>query len=301
MKPTSIIFIILSAVLIVVGVITCIVSSTSAGSKGIELICDTVDKDGNAVTTDDLSEYDIINFEIKMKEVNINIIGGSDSSYIEFVNLNPAIYNYKFNNGKLELENNNPFDLLAGFSIRGNSAFSGLRSYLYLNKYEDMDSWVNIYIKDSAAIEKFAVELTDGNVTVKNIEVNSAYNFKVTKGNVKFENAASSRESNVTIASGNLEYTASALSKLNFDVTKGNAQLKCTRQCRLDLSCETGSINIAGENMGESIQDEIFPAKEQFETTYDNYGQEIQTSILPVSVSGDVTEGNITITDITAE
>lgn len=301
MKPTSIIFIILSAVLIVVGVITCVVSASSANSKGIELICDTVDKDGNAVTTDDLSEYDIINFEIKMKEVDINIIGGSESSYIEFVNLNPAIYNYKFNNGKLELENNNPFDLLAGFSIRGNSAFSGLRSYLYLNKYEDVDSWINIYVKDSSAIEKFTLTLTDGEVTVKNIAVNSAYNLKVTGGNIKFENAESSRESNIIIKNGNLEYVSSALSKLNFEVNKGNADFKCSRQCRLDLSCNIGSINMAGENMGESIQDQIFPPNEQFETTYDAYGEEVRISLLPVGVSGKVNEGNITLTDISAE
>ena len=77
MRPTSIIFIILAVILIVAGIVVGLVGGSMAKAADIQLLSETVDDEGNAITTHNLNEYSVTDFTIDIKNADVNIIGQS--------------------------------------------------------------------------------------------------------------------------------------------------------------------------------------------------------------------------------
>ena len=303
MKPTSIIFLILSVVLLAVGIIICSVSAESADSKGIELICDEIDKDGNAITRDDLDAYNVTSFEINMKDVDINVIRTAKKSYIEFVNINPAVYDYKISNGTMELKTIKPFNIKSFIKLRENgSPFSGLRSYLYLDEYEDKAASVNIYITDTSNVGKMNVTLNNGSISVEETTVNCVYTLETKKGDISFKDMETKGKVKATVKGGDFYADSAYIEALDFTVTGGDAHLKLHRQCRFTkLECDTGIITIDGDEYIEIEKGMIFPKAERAELVTNSDGEEEVLRYQPIDVAGKVYDGDIIITEIPYE
>ena len=219
MKPTSIIFLILAAILIVSGVVLCIIGGVMADSQGIELLCDSVDADGNEISTHDLAEYSLTDININIKDVDVNIIGQSVESYIEFKNVNYATYDFSINKKQLSLESVNPFDVFSIVKFRENKGgFAGLRHYLYLNKYKDDISEVNIYFMPGQSLEDVKINVKNGDVTVKNMGCDALYDINVTNGNVVFENTNTDNNVQAKVKKGNFTFDRSKAELIDFTV-----------------------------------------------------------------------------------
>ncbi len=288
MKPTSVIFIIFAAILIVVGVVLCIVGGSMAhNSSDTQLLSESCDADGNDITTYDLAEYNLKKYSIKLEGVDVNIIGQSVSTYIEFKNVNRATYDFTINKEKLSLSRINPFDVTSIVKIRENeSGFAGLRHYLYLNKYNKSASEVNIYISPDQSIEDFDITVIDGNISVKDMVVDSNYTFNCEKGNVTFEKNSTGGNVTFTGVDSSFKYNMSNAKKVDFNIENGSSEFVIEEQYNFSVGCESGNVYIDNEKIGDSYVG-IYPENTE--------SSDEELTEVPVLVSGKVTSGDFMI------
>lgn len=280
MKPTSIIFIILSAILIIVGVVLCVVGGSMA-KESDALFCDRVDSDGNDINLQSLSKYELTEIDISVEGIDVNIIGQSPESYIEFKNVNSVTYDFTVNKGKLTVKTVNPFDVSSMIKLRENEGgFDGLRHYLKLGKYKDKTAELNIYITPTQTIDSVSVKAENGDVTVKDMTGKVDYTLSATKGNVVFTDSKTDEELLVSTDTGNFTFNMSKAGSIEFSVKDGNGKILADEQYHYTCSCELGEIYVNGKPKGQSYVG-AFPQKE---------GEKV-----PATVKGEVSSGDITI------
>ena len=292
MKPTSIIFIILAAILIVVGIIICAIGGFTAGADdNVQLLCDKVDEDKNDITTHSLTEFDVTDIDIDMKNVDVNIIGQSVESYIEFKNVNSATYNFVINDHKMTLDTVNPFDISSMVKFRENEGgFNGLRQYLFLNKYKKAVSEVNIYVMPGQDLSSIRINVEGGNINVKNMiadadyELNAAASGSV-DGNVVFENTNTDGTLTVNVKNANFTFNSSSVKSLDFVVENGYGKFTLSKQYNISCQCESGKIFLDNENVGDSYVGP-YPQKETVE------GEEV---VVPDQIRGKIISGDLEI------
>ncbi len=254
MKPTSIIFMILAAVLIVAGVIVCFVGSGMAGNDN-PLLCDRIDSEGNEITVYSLSEFDLTDMEIDIKNAEVNVIGQSTTCYIEFKNINKVTYDFVISKHKLTLNTVNPFNISSMVKFRENEGgFGGLRHYLYLNRYDDKVSQINIYITPEQSVDSIKIRTDKGDVSIKNMISDTTYDLSATNGNVIYENSITSASLDVNVKKGNFTFNSASVSPLNFKIENGHGKFTLNKQYNLSCKCESGKIYLNDENVGESYQ-----------------------------------------------
>lgn len=284
MKPTSIIFIILAAILVVVGVVLGTVGAVMANSADISLVSDMTDSEGNDITVTSLSGYSLTDIKIDVKNVDVNIIGQSAESKIEFKNMNSLTYDFTVNKNRLSVSTCSPFDIGTMLKFRENgNGFNGLRNYLFLGKYKNSVSEINIYITAEQQINKFVINTEGSDINVKNLVSDSEFTLGTKNGNIVFENCLIDDDLKVVADGGNFTYNQSNANSVDFDITKGNAKITVNRQYNYTLQCESGKIFINDENVGDSY-DGVYPE-----------GNQEQSEELPKVVKGKVTSGDLTV------
>lgn len=314
MKPTSIIFLILAAILIVTGIVVCLVSGSIARSNNTDLLCDKIDADGNAVTEESFDDASIKTVEISMEDVHVNIIGKSDRSYIEFKNINPVKYQWKIANGKLTVDTVSPFDISFSFLKEKGSGMVGLRNYLHLNAYENKTAEVNIYFAGDKSISQLSANVKNGDVTLRNATFNCAYDLKTENGNITLENVKTERESVINTKKGNLTCTNCSLKAIGKDsdgkknsvIENGNVVFTTSEPYQYDVKCIAGHVILDGEikdNAWHGLYPEgyVFDTQdseedEQTENTEDEKGEK-----LPGAVDLTVKNGDFSLTFQSAE
>ena len=285
MKPTSIIFMILAAVLIVVGVVVCFVGGSMTGNDN-PLLCDAVDAEGNEITTHTLTEFDLTDIEIDIKNAEVNIIGQSTSNYIEFKNINTVTYDFVINKHKLNLETVNPFNISSMVKFRENEGgFGGLRHYLYLGRYKDKVSQINIYVTPETSLGSIKIRVENGDITVKNMISDTEYELKAIKGNVVYEKTNTASALTVNVKKGNFTFGSSDVNNLDFTIENGNGKFTLDKQYNFSCQCESGKIYLDDENIGDSYAG-VYPEMITEE------GAEV---VLPNAVKGKITSGDLVI------
>lgn len=290
MKATSIIFLILAAVLIVSGVIVCVVGGVMANAQDTELLCDITDDEGNDLKVYSLQEYALSGYDISIKNADVNIIGQSLENYIEFKNINSVTYDLSINKKKLELNSVNPFNLSSIVKFRENEGgFDGLRHYLYLGKYKKSVSEINIYLMPDQIPDEINISVTNGDITVKNMSCDSIYNLEAHKGNVVFESSRTDENVTVKVENGNFTFDKSNAERLDFTVTNGNGEFVTDRQFNFLCQVSSGSIYLDDQNMGGETLKGVYP---KLSTEDTEEGTEV---VLPCIVEGSVTSGDLVI------
>ena len=144
MKPTSIIFLCLSVLLVVGGIVTCYIASGMARDAGIELFETSSDIEGNNIINNELDADGLNKVSLILKNADVAIHGGAESSYIELVNYGTNTYSYAVSNGILSVDESVGFLSLLNFTDTSVS-FGGLRQYLKWRGKSGEPRSVNIY------------------------------------------------------------------------------------------------------------------------------------------------------------
>ncbi len=126
MKPTSIVFLVVAALLIISGMITCTVAQNRADADGYYLFSDT--EDGSTLRRADFSEQPITRMDLVIRDAEIRIIGGASSSYIEVHNFRDGMYTLSTTGRTVALDE--ILDIKSMFNIGNLSSFSGMRHFL---------------------------------------------------------------------------------------------------------------------------------------------------------------------------
>lgn len=153
MKPTSIIFLIVSVLLIVGGIITCAVAKDIAVTDGYALFNDT--EGGGSYVRHDFKASSVTKIELTVTDAEINIYGGAEASYIEFFNFRDGLYTLAATGNSITLDE--VPNLKSLLSFQGGFSFSGMRYFLRLGNTETGPKRVNVYIGADSAIKNITV------------------------------------------------------------------------------------------------------------------------------------------------
>lgn len=233
MKPTSVIFLIVSVLLACVGVLLCITASSLAAEQGIGLFTQTGDTDDNYVTVESFSEEDLKKIVVKVTDVNVNIIGGAEESKIELVNFLNNSYSVQAGRTTLHISDNagiTGFIDLENFKIN----FNGFRDYLhfisdFISGKEKKEKVINVYLTDEADLVNFNITVSDGDITVSNLTTDCDYRILLDNGVVDI--GGISTDSSIQIEStesSNININATTVEELHITSPKSECFIEIT-------------------------------------------------------------------------
>lgn len=182
MKPTSVIFIIVSVILAGAGLLLCFTATNMADSQGVALFTQTGDSDNNFSTFFDFDSSEVRKIVLKVSNIDVNIIGGVTESRLELVNFPDGTYDYSLSKSTLQLADTTAITNIIdidNFKIN----FNGFRDYLNYYKYKDKPKTVNLYLTDDSSVIILNVS-TDGNLVLNNLRCNCDYKCTVSNGDV---------------------------------------------------------------------------------------------------------------------
>lgn len=237
MKPTSIIFLIVAAVLIGAGLLTCVFAQKTADAKGISIYASTVDENKNTVYDAPLDDYGITKFEIAVSGAEVNVIGGAESSHVELINFSEGMYSYT-QSGKVVTVNETP-DIMSMLKFWENGFnFNGLRYFIRFGMPKAEEKVVNIYLTKDDEAKIIKISTSDAPVTIRNVNTATDYEIKVDGGDVIVANVRTSSSLSVTGKCGEINIDQSYLRSFRADLTEGDVVASA-------LVCSNASVKSA--------------------------------------------------------
>lgn len=275
MKPTSIVSLIISVILIIVGLVTCFIAQNMAQEKGEYLFAE--ERNNDLVQTVDLSESEISKIELIVADTEINIIGKSERSYIEFINFRENYYALSATNRVLSFDEIPDVMSMLKFWENGFS-FKGMRYIFNFNDEpeEDRAKVINIYLTSDYDMKIFDITAENAVINIENMTSPADYNIitdnavintsvlrTTSSFNINTAKDAKTAESitlnmkmalisNININAANLELTAESFrcnGTGNIVYDNGNVDIKSIRKLsdmNFHLTSEKGFIEIDG-------------------------------------------------------
>ncbi len=244
MKPTSLIFLALAAVLLFTGWFTCSIASSMADAQGISIYEQSRNKKGDIVYVYNLSDQKLSKLSLNFSNVDVTIVGSAKSSYIELKNFDPYGYSTTLTGGTVSVDGTvsglSSFIDMSGGGLR----FKGLRYFFADKPLKGHKRSVTIYLSDASALENLNLTLTNGNVTVKNVWNESAiYNITVREGSANFDQITTNHIINVNVSAGNISVANTKAKSINANLVGGNLNVDAT-----NYAAEFVSYKVVTEN-----------------------------------------------------
>ena len=218
MRPTSIIFLCLSVILIVGGIVTCYIATGMAAEEGIELFEEAGgERDYEQIPLDEISLNKI---SLVLKNADVNIYGGAEESFIELLNYGGS-YSYGVSSGILTLDESTGFLKLLDFG-ETKLKFGGLRQYLFRKNSEVGKKVVNLYFTNDYQLKQLEVKLGSGDITVRDLRVRADLSFKLEHGNLLLEHNRNNSAVSVELGNGNAVIRDTTLVNLEGNIKRGD-------------------------------------------------------------------------------
>jgi len=276
LKPTSIISLVVAVVLVICGLVTCMTAQNMAQSNG-EYLFSEIGTENN-VRTVDISESDFSKIELIAENVEINIYGRQEKSYIEFINFRDHYYSLSQSTHVLSFDEIPDVMSMLKFWENGFS-FKGMRYIFNIGDdkvYENQEKVINVYLQIDTNIKIFDIKSdyctlnienmtseTDYNILSKEITVNttslrtnSSFNINnsddVTPADVVNLNFNSTTLTNVNVNSKEIYMNTKLFrynGEVNFVCDDGLFDLKTvtkTQRLNFDVTSESGKVTVEG-------------------------------------------------------
>ena len=260
MKPASIIFLVLSVLIIAAGLGLCFFAQNKAEKEGIELFEISADSEGDVVEKLDFAEYDVGRIFLNLTECDIVITKG-DKSRAELLNFAAGTYAQSFTNQTFSVDNTISFSSILSFA-ENKPKFNGIRQYLqYYNsslanrdkEKEEKKKQIKIYINPEDQIKIYDIKVSKGSVTLSDITSRGGeYKITVGKGDVSVKNVTTSSSVTVNVSEGNVSASVKAVDSLNVDIINGdlNIEMQSPDIQTYDLSIvESGKITLLDKDI----------------------------------------------------
>ena len=243
MKPTSIIFLIISVMLALVGVLLCFTATNMANDQGVAIFTQTGDADSNYSTKKEFNGESIRKLVITMTEVDVNVYGGAESNYIELVNFPDGTYDLSVSKSTLQLSDKTAITNLIDIdNLKIN--FNGFRDYLHYFKYKDRERKINLYFTDNAEAINLTIS-SEADITLSDLRINCDYKLNLTDGDVTISNVKTT--SSIQIEStqdSKVNLLATSVNDLRIDGVTAYASVKSTSFSRsMYVNIKSGSVD----------------------------------------------------------
>ncbi len=247
MKKTSIVFLVVSVLLIATGFYIKNKGFEQAEKAEINLYSQELTDGGDIVEKIEFSLEDTNKININLKDTDINIIGGTSKNYVEIINFNMLEYSAYPNNRSFNVESD-IVSSLTGRAEGGNISFNGVRDFVRFNKH-NKNKVLNIYLAENSEVKIFEIELEKGDIFVSKINQTCDYNIKLKNGNVTLSDTPTVSLANFDIKKGNVVLDKTFITNTNMKIENGNLDFTSFSNITYDfeIEAETGDIKINEE------------------------------------------------------
>ena len=300
MKPTSIIFLILSLVLILCGVVCCFIGSANAKNQDVSLYFDSVSESGDSINNYELNK--ITSLEIDLDECDVNIYNTSEKSHIEFIDFSNKSYDLTVQDGKATIKNSGILSIFTQIKLNETGfGYNGLRSYLAVNKYPESLRKVNIYISNENTLQNINIKLCNGDIGLKDFTCLSDINVTSDTGNISVDNVLCYATFTAGLTNGDMEINSSKINESDLTVAQnGDITVNLTAQHSFILGCKSGFVYLEGEKT-LSDYSSVYPLGTVYQNdeAADN-ADDAQTVFTnnPLILTADVNKGNIYVNSL---
>ena len=254
MKPTSIILLVFSVVLIIFGAFVCSTASGMAEKQGIELFYQSTDEDGNLITSFKV-ENGIRKISLDLVGTDVNIIGGSEETRIELVNFKINTFTHNETEDTISISNNTDILSLLNLDGKGEQVL-GLRHYRNLKNLKTGKTSVNVYVNDRSSLEVLEIEATKGDILAAGSAISADYTISLESGKIELSNCKNAKKLDLNISvKGDISVHGTNFAELTAGIEEGNFQLNSVAEASATsyaLKTEDGSITVNSENVGSS-------------------------------------------------
>lgn len=303
MKPTSIIFILISLIIILVGWLVCRSAETTAAADGVELFSSVADENEDMKSEFDFDTDEVYNkFELVVSEADVYIYGGYPIPHMELYNFDEGAYRMTTANRSVTVDTTLDVMSILKFWESGFS-FHGFRDYFHNGgKTTESAKRINLYLPTDSEVNVVNVKVDKGNVYVSNFDTKLDVSLDIGTGNALIAEFRTTSQVSVEIDEGSLYMKDVSVGMFDAILTDG------------DITADTftfGSVNVSGSETNVSLA--LTPEMPDFNmnlsarhgdiTLYDeavgnNYTHEINGDSRALIT---VTSGNIIISKIADE
>lgn len=243
MKVTSIVFLVISILLVITGAVVLNKSVEMAEEKNVDLFKQTLKDNGDLVNTVELSVENTNKININLKNTDINIIGNSEKAYVEIINFNVIEYSTFTNNRTFNIEN----DLMSavkGSAEGGKIHFDGVREFLRKDEYNKDQKRVNIYLTPDSTVKIFDIKIENGTINVKDLDLLCDFYTVINEGSFVCENTPKISYIKSEIKKGDVKVNKAYVANADINIENGNIELTTPTSYvyDFDIESETGKI-----------------------------------------------------------
>lgn len=256
MRPTSVIFLIISILLACVGGMLCLSAMTMAEESGEVLFESVENEDGNFVTTKyfglaegenpdhSSSKNNIKKMEFNFENVDVVIKGGQDVNKIELYNFTEGVYSYKTSvGGALSVDDLTGLLKMVSFSSSGIN-FKGFRNLLFYFDYAKLERQVVVYLRDDTNVTNISCTVNNGSISVENLTKTCDIKLTASTGDVSVKNIAKDSSVTVSLGTGSVLVEDSSLYVLTVDADTAPVDIKnCPITRALEVSVDNGDVS----------------------------------------------------------
>lgn len=256
MKPASIIFLILSALIVVGGVFLCREAEERAAAAEIELFSISRDAEGNRVS---VMEYDPAKMEkiaIDLKKGNVYVREGNECK-VEIYNLFEGAYIKGVSSNMLQINDTLGIMDIIKEGAQGIS-FSGLRNILHDINTETGEKWINVYVPRGTALNAIQITVLEGDIVFDGIQdTNADIILTAENGNITVKNSNTTTRMQITSTKGNVDISASFANDVRVKSTEGDITLgEGTSFISADINCAKGNVKLTlAQNVSKYMAD----------------------------------------------
>lgn len=275
------------AIILAAGVVLCIVGLTLANSSGVDLFDNSLGEDGRHTVTETLGSTEISRISLILKDADFSIDGNSSENSALLVNFTKNSYEYSVSNRTVQIDNTQGI-LFTILNISDNGLnFDGLRHFMVMNSLDELDKRIDVRLKRAKNLSSYEMEVTDGDISLSNIDDEASYNINQNGGDTTISNITEAQDAEIIINNGSLKTSGSKFLKFSAEINGGDCSLALPSGCTVSLETTDGTLTIDGTESGK-----------QYSGLYGEKTTEVnsESKVIERTVSVRVTGGNIDIT-----
>jgi len=246
MKPVSIIFLIISVILVIVGLLTCSIAMLQSKRQGVDLY-DTTIENGKSEAEYDFSEDTIGKIQIEVGDCDVDIIFGADENKVKMNNFSSAGYICEVDNRALVIEDTvNLFDI-TDIIENGKIRFKGFRYFLRDRKLTAGNKSLTLYVSEKFDLKVIDIKVKNGNVNIAGYVNNTDYTVSINSGNLTATDLVTESGITATVGKGKINLHRVTARSLDLNVDEGDITAVVSGK-EITADCKKGNIRIESEN-----------------------------------------------------
>ncbi len=243
MKPTSIIFLIISVLLVIGGFTTMGVAKKLAAEEGVELVAEISEGSEDYIFQYEYADDNVGKIAVSVKNAKVNVYGGASKAYIELINFPDGMYDLNAGNHVLKISDITGLDSLDSLTALA-SNFKGLRSLVNFYNILGLERTVNIYLCDAIPVKVVECTSDNGDMTVKDCSATTDYNLKTGNGSLRLDNVSTMSAFQLETGTGDITLKNCYAGLLSIKIGSGRAELGATDFLTLNAELENGNLRL---------------------------------------------------------